>query len=107
MARIAIHGYGFNAIDFIVKPVSYYVFADKLGKFCLSRMNIRMSSEFYGVLRTMKTLECRPRKAHFPSRWLVLFKSENELFLISYDADIIWDRPDLQIALTALVAKGS
>ncbi|MDM8295340.1 hypothetical protein AALA46_11400 [Enterocloster aldenensis] len=55
----------------------------------------------------MKTLECRPRMAHFPSRWLVLFKSENELFLISYDADIIWDRPDLQIALTALVAKES
>lgn len=32
MAQYAIHGYEVNAIDFIVKPVSYYVFADKLGK---------------------------------------------------------------------------
>lgn len=32
MAQYAIHGYDVNAIDFIVKPVSYYVFADKLEK---------------------------------------------------------------------------
>lgn len=32
MAQYAIRGYEVNAIDFIVKPVSYYVFADKLGK---------------------------------------------------------------------------
>lgn len=32
MAQYAIHGYEVNAIDFIVKPVSYYVFADKLRK---------------------------------------------------------------------------
>lgn len=32
MAQYAIHGYEVNAIDFIVKPVSYYVFADKLTK---------------------------------------------------------------------------
>lgn len=32
MAQYAIHGYEVNAIDFIVKPVSYYVFADKLSK---------------------------------------------------------------------------
>ena len=32
MAQFAIHGYEVNAIDFIVKPVSYYVFADKLKK---------------------------------------------------------------------------
>lgn len=32
MAQYAIHGYEVNAIDFIVKPVSYYVFADKLNK---------------------------------------------------------------------------
>ncbi len=32
MAQYAIHGYEVNAIDFIVKPVSYYVFADKLEK---------------------------------------------------------------------------
>lgn len=32
MAQYAIRGYEVNAIDFIVKPVSYYVFADKLEK---------------------------------------------------------------------------
>lgn len=32
MARYAIHGYEVNAVDFVVKPVSYYVFADKLRK---------------------------------------------------------------------------
>ena len=32
MAQYAIKGYEVNAIDFIVKPVSYYVFADKLKK---------------------------------------------------------------------------
>lgn len=32
MAQYAIHGYEVNAIDFIVKPVSYYVFTDKLEK---------------------------------------------------------------------------
>lgn len=32
MAQYAIHGYEVNAIDFIVKPVSYYVFADKMNK---------------------------------------------------------------------------
>lgn len=32
MAQYAIHGYEVSAIDFIVKPVSYYVFADKLRK---------------------------------------------------------------------------
>lgn len=32
MAQYAIRGYEVNAIDFIVKPVSYYVFADKLRK---------------------------------------------------------------------------
>ncbi|MDO4328815.1 MAG: LytTR family DNA-binding domain-containing protein [Lachnospiraceae bacterium] len=32
MAQCAIRGYEVNAIDFIVKPVSYYVFADKLRK---------------------------------------------------------------------------
>ncbi len=32
MAQYAIRGYEVDAIDSIVKPVSYYVFADKLGK---------------------------------------------------------------------------
>lgn len=32
MAQYAINGYEVNAIDFIVKPISYYVFADKLEK---------------------------------------------------------------------------
>lgn len=32
MAQYAIRGYEVNAIDFIVKPVGYYVFADKLEK---------------------------------------------------------------------------
>lgn len=32
MAQYAIHGYEVNAIDFIVKPVEYYVFTDKLKK---------------------------------------------------------------------------
>lgn len=32
MAQYAIKGYEVNAIDFIVKPVEYYVFADKLQK---------------------------------------------------------------------------
>lgn len=32
MAQYAIRGYEVDAIDFIVKPVSYYVFADKLKK---------------------------------------------------------------------------
>lgn len=32
MAQYAIRGYEVDAIDFIVKPVSYYVFADKLEK---------------------------------------------------------------------------
>lgn len=40
MAQYAIHGYEVNAIDFIVKPVSYYVFADKLNKAVrFSRLN--------------------------------------------------------------------
>lgn len=40
MAQYAIHGYEVNAIDFIVKPVSYYVFADKLNKAIrFSRLN--------------------------------------------------------------------
>ena len=30
MAQYAIHGYEVDAIDFIVKPISYYVFKDKL-----------------------------------------------------------------------------
>ena len=32
MAQYAIKGYEVNAIDFIVKPIEYYVFADKLKK---------------------------------------------------------------------------
>lgn len=32
MAQYAIHGYEVNAIDFIVKPVEYFVFTDKLKK---------------------------------------------------------------------------
>lgn len=32
MAQYAIRGYEVNAIDFIVKPIGYYVFADKLKK---------------------------------------------------------------------------
>lgn len=32
MAQYAIRGYEVNAIDFIVKPVEYYVFTDKLKK---------------------------------------------------------------------------
>lgn len=32
MAQYAIKGYEVNAVDFIVKPVGYYVFADKLRK---------------------------------------------------------------------------
>lgn len=32
MAQYAIHGYEVNAIDFIVKPLSYYVFTEKLEK---------------------------------------------------------------------------
>lgn len=32
MAQYAIHGYEVNAIDFIVKPVGYYIFTDKLKK---------------------------------------------------------------------------
>lgn len=32
MAQYAIHGYEVDAIDFIVKPISYYVFKDKLEK---------------------------------------------------------------------------
>jgi len=32
MAQYAINGYEVNAIDFIVKPISYYVFADKTGE---------------------------------------------------------------------------
>lgn len=41
MAQYAIHGYEVNAIDFIVKPVSYYVFTDKLNKAIrFSRLNM-------------------------------------------------------------------
>ena len=32
MAQYAINGYEVNAVDFIVKPISYYVFSDKLEK---------------------------------------------------------------------------
>lgn len=32
MAQYAIHGYEVNAIDFIVKPVSYFLFSEKLEK---------------------------------------------------------------------------
>ena len=32
MAQYAIHGYEVDAVDFIVKPISYYVFVDKLKK---------------------------------------------------------------------------
>lgn len=32
LAQYAIHGYEVNAIDFMVKPVSYFLFADKLKK---------------------------------------------------------------------------
>ena len=32
MAQYAIHGYEVNAIDFMVKPVGYFLFADKLRK---------------------------------------------------------------------------
>lgn len=32
MAQYAIHGYEVNAIDFMVKPVGYYNFSDKLAK---------------------------------------------------------------------------
>lgn len=40
MAQYAIHGYEVNAIDFIVKPVQYYVFTDKLKKaIWFSKMN--------------------------------------------------------------------
>lgn len=41
MAQYAIRGYEVNAIDFIVKPVTYYVFMDKLNKAIrFSQMNI-------------------------------------------------------------------
>ncbi|MDO4305376.1 MAG: LytTR family DNA-binding domain-containing protein [Eubacteriales bacterium] len=40
MAQYAIRGYEVNAIDFIVKPVEYYIFTDKLKKAIrFSRMN--------------------------------------------------------------------
>ena len=32
MAQYAIHGYEVNAVDFMVKPVDYFLFADKLSK---------------------------------------------------------------------------
>lgn len=34
LAQYAIHGYEVNAIDFMVKPVGYFLFADKLKKRC-------------------------------------------------------------------------
>ena len=44
MARYAIHGYEVNALDFVVKPVSYYVFADKLRRAMrFVRLNTRRS----------------------------------------------------------------
>ena len=44
MAQYAIHGYEVNAVDFIVKPVGYFVFADKLRKALqFMRLNIRRS----------------------------------------------------------------
>lgn len=41
MAQYAIKGYEVNAIDFIVKPVTYYVFVDKINKAIrFSQMNV-------------------------------------------------------------------
>lgn len=34
LAQYAIHGYEVNAIDFMVKPVGYFLFADKMKKQC-------------------------------------------------------------------------
>lgn len=39
MAQYAINGYEVNAVDFIVKPISYYVFSDKLEKaICFAKL---------------------------------------------------------------------
>ena len=54
MAQYAIKGYEVNAIDFIVKPVEYYVFADKLKKAIqLSKLNEEKSV----VIETDDTVE--------------------------------------------------
>lgn len=54
MAQYAIKGYEVNAIDFIVKPVEYYVFADKLKKAIqLSKLNEEKSI----VIETDDTVE--------------------------------------------------
>ena len=54
MAQYAIKGYEVNAIDFIVKPIEYYVFADKLKKAIqLSKLNEEKSV----VIETDDTVE--------------------------------------------------
>lgn len=45
MAQYAIHGYEVNAVDFIVKPVGYFVFADKLRR-ALSFMRLHAQRSF-------------------------------------------------------------
>lgn len=53
MAQYAIHGYEVNAVDFIVKPVGYFVFADKLRK-ALGFMRLNAQRSF--VLHTDEIL---------------------------------------------------
>ena len=48
MAQYAIHGYEVDAVDFIVKPISYYVFVDKLKK-ALRYLNLNKEDKLYVI----------------------------------------------------------
>lgn len=54
MAQYAIKGYEVNAIDFIVKPVEYYIFADKLEK---AMKSIQRNQEKHIIIETEEGVE--------------------------------------------------
>lgn len=53
MAQYAIHGYEVNAVDFMVKPVGYFLFADKLRK---ALRSARRNEQKALVLQTDETI---------------------------------------------------
>lgn len=53
MAQYAIHGYEVNAVDFMVKPVAYFLFADKLRK---ALRSVQRNAQKTLVLQTDETI---------------------------------------------------
>ncbi|GAA0790683.1 LytTR family DNA-binding domain-containing protein [Faecalicatena orotica] len=79
MAQYAIRGYEVNAIDFIVKPLEYYVFADKLKK---AIQLLKLNEERNIIIETEDSVE----KINL-SRIFYIEKDKNYVVYHTEDAD--------------------